>query len=349
MEQVSFDSYLRAWEKKLSEPMEDELFCIYVANPFCSKKCRFCMYASTPVTKELYAHYYGQYLPRLIEMVRPLLEKKTPDTYYFGGGTASLMTPETMVDIFSRFPNFTETKSKLFEVNPNSFTKEKIDILAQYRFDSISMGIQTFDPEILKRENRDNPSVERLAELIHYAAEKGLFVNVDLLTYYEDASPKNLDILAEDLNTVEQSLQPGKMTIYPRYETYRSSTEAEKVRQIRDLRLLLQDFCQRSGYAVNPETVRTDSNRAILEYGLQDYHLYNLQSKVRAPHVRYNCSGPGSLSAKQNVIGLGGYRTQVPYSYTWQDQQWYIANLRWEPTVFEGHFNDTASITLQFD
>ena len=348
MKQVTFDAFLSAWEQKLSRPME-ELFCIYVANPFCSKKCRFCMYGSTQVTRELYDRYYGQYLPHMIGQVRPLLEKRTPDTYYFGGGTASLMTPKTMVDIFSRFPNFRDTGHKLFEAHPTSTTREKIDILADFGFDAMSMGIQTFDPEVLRRENRENPTIEQLAELVGYAAEKGIFVNIDLLTYYEDASPKNLELLAEDLQTVAGQLQPGKMTVYPRYETYRRSTEPEQLRQIRELRLLLQDFSRRSGYRVTPETVQTEDPHGILAYGIQDYHLYNPTSRVSAPRVRYNCSGPGSLQGSQNVLGLGGYRTQAPYSYIWQEKQWYIANLKWEPTVFEGRFNDTASITLQFD
>ncbi len=339
MERISFDSFISAWDKKLREGFTDEAFCIYIANPFCSSKCRFCLYRSTIVNDELYDKYYNFYLPGLIDRTANLLSLRVPDSFYFGGGTSSLMTCETMEKIFASLPNFKQARVKCFEANPTSMTKDKIDILSAYSFTDMSLGVQTFDVSTLEQQKRPYISIDALAELVAYASKKGIFVNIDLLTYYESAELDNLRILTQDLAVVSEQIKPDKITIYPRYETYWKSTINNRFLQIKRLREVIKSFCNSFSYQINQEFLRVDAD-SVLNYGKGDYHLYNSNRIHNTPHLRYNCSAPGYICCKQNVIGLGGYRRQIPYSYMWQQKQWHMINHDWEPMIIEDTFNN---------
>ena len=45
---------------------------------------------------------------KLLEFYKPVLSSDIIQLYFFGGGTPSLMSPETMRDIFDCIPNFKE-------------------------------------------------------------------------------------------------------------------------------------------------------------------------------------------------------------------------------------------------
>ncbi len=343
MKEISFDEFLKIWREKLSETWDNEIFSVYVANPFCAKKCKFCLYRSTVVTDDLYQQYYDSYLPYVIGQLSELLDTRIPDTFYFGGGTASLMTDTTMRRIFDALPNLQLSKSKSFEANPTSITKEKIDILASYGFTELSLGVQTFCEETLRKQDRDSVAIADLSELVDYATSHGVYVNVDLLTYYESTSPDNITRLSADLEIIKRYVNPGKITVYPKYETYWRSSRDEQILQIKNLRNAIKSFCDESGYIANRDLLSTDNDQEILSFGILDYHIYNTHCSLNAPHLRYNCSGPGYICNHQNTIGIGGYGNQIPYSYIWGRRQWHMVNDNWITRIFEDDFNSTDS------
>lgn len=343
MKIVSFDSFCNDWAQKLDARWpEEEQFCVYVSNPFCRKICKFCIYKSSVLSEDRYRRYYESYLPTLIRRLTPILSIRIPDTLYFGGGTASLMDADTMHTVFGAIPNLELIGYKCFEANPASLSKAKIDVLTEYKFTEISLGVQTFDEAVLNSQGREFASVQDIAGLVSYAARQGLFVNVDLLTNYESDDEENAARLKSDLMLVAQQVNPGKLTIYPRYQTYYKADKAHRIQQIKTLRNCIRSFCEQSQYRINPELVRVDTDDAILSYGATDYHVYNMNAEVHAPRTRYNCSAPGYLQKPQNVIGIGGYAKQIPYSYIWNAKQWYMINHNWQPLLVEAPFNDST-------
>lgn len=341
---VSFESFSNSWRTKLETRWpEEEQFCIYVSNPFCRKICKFCIYKSSILSEHKYQQYYREYLPALISRLTPILAMRIPDTFYFGGGTASLMDVDTMHIIFNSFPNLVLTKYKCFEANPASLSKAKIDVLAEYGFTEISLGVQTFDIATLTSQGRELSSIQEISDLVSYATSRNIFVNIDLLTNYESEYEKNAARLANDL-LLAQQVNPGKLTIYPRYEEYNRADQDNRIKQIQSIRNCIRSFCEQSHYSISPELVHVDSDDAILAYGIMDYHVYNTTSKVAVPHNRYNCSAPGYLKKPQNVIGIGGYANQIPYSYIWKDKQWHMINHNWQTFIVESPFNDSTPI-----
>ena len=80
---------------------------------------------------------------------------------YFGGGTASLMNVDVMKRIFDAIPNFKEIKNKAIEFHPSTLSAEKVQTIIDYKFSFVSIGIQTFDEEMLKSVNRNKVDVEK--------------------------------------------------------------------------------------------------------------------------------------------------------------------------------------------
>jgi len=79
------------------------------------------------------------------------------DTVYFGGGTPSLLDVKQIDDVLDVIlKNYTvsEQAEITLEANPDDLTKEKISLLAQSHVNRLSIGVQSFDQNTLKRMNR---------------------------------------------------------------------------------------------------------------------------------------------------------------------------------------------------
>jgi len=158
-------------------------FGIYFHIPFCLAKCPYCDFVSIPVGSsafgrspvrssafrrdpgnsrlkaELRTQEYDRILaalPRELELAlaaHPDLRGRGLDSVYFGGGTPSLLPAEVVAELirrtFAAFAPWLPVEVTL-ECNPIS---AEIERLAAYRdagVTRISLGVQSFDPTILK-------------------------------------------------------------------------------------------------------------------------------------------------------------------------------------------------------
>lgn len=112
-------------------------------------------------------HLIGEYLRALeIELNDPgawgkgVPEKPVPlDTLYFGGGTPTHLSPEELQRLFELvFQHFevADNAELTVEANPVDLTEEKIAVLVDAGVNRISLGVQSFDNEILKVLERDH-------------------------------------------------------------------------------------------------------------------------------------------------------------------------------------------------
>jgi len=128
---------------------------IYVHIPFCKKRCTYCNFYSTV------NHYdIDSYVDALcLEAAGRTTFMHTHDieTLYFGGGTPSLLTAEHVnkiyVTLLSHY-NLSGLKEFTIECNPDDVTSEFISNLKTTPVNRISIGIQSFDDDVLKFINR---------------------------------------------------------------------------------------------------------------------------------------------------------------------------------------------------
>ena len=132
---------------------------IYLHIPFCNKKCIYCGFYS--VASKFFRDKYIPALEREIDERRDFFSSLYPQdreikTLYIGGGTPSVLDPETikqaitaLKDTFS-FPKeaFKTDDPDIFEftieVNPDDITPDYAKALKELGANRISMGVQSF-------------------------------------------------------------------------------------------------------------------------------------------------------------------------------------------------------------
>lgn len=126
-------------------------FGLYVHWPFCVLKCPYCDFNSHVREKVDEARWLKAMLTELAAFQG---DREGPLTsIFFGGGTPSLMAPDTVAAIIeaaaSRFGLAPDAEVTL-EANPNSAEAAKFAAFSEAGVNRLSIGVQSFDPAVLK-------------------------------------------------------------------------------------------------------------------------------------------------------------------------------------------------------
>lgn len=99
---------------------------------------------------------------REIEMRANYLPDKKLETVYFGGGTPSLLTPTSIDKILNQIAlTFnSDWKEVTLEANPDDLSENNLRSWKSLGIDRLSLGIQSFDEEVLKFYNRAHTANE---------------------------------------------------------------------------------------------------------------------------------------------------------------------------------------------
>ena len=212
MQELNKEEVLSLW-KKTNKPTT-----VYIHSPFCKTQCNYCVYKGSIYNKENYDRYYNDYLPNRIEMYREVLEKGFIKNYFFGGGTPSLMSIDTMKKLFSSLPNLKE-KNNVMEFHPAFWEKDQLYLLKEYNFNTVILGIQTFDNNMLIKQNRPVPKKGSIEEFIRISKNLSLNTMTDII-YFD----KDLDRLFNDIDRC-MDLDVDEISVYVIYK------EADKLRE----------------------------------------------------------------------------------------------------------------------
>jgi len=141
---------------------------IYIHLPFCSSKCHYCNFASGVYPDTMVAPYLEALKSEILNLKTVLSELNIPpeqvafytvDTIYFGGGTPSLIQGESVIEIakfLRRAFDVSPAAEITLEVNPGSVDKYKIQCYREAGVNRISIGMQAFQDETLKRIGRSH-------------------------------------------------------------------------------------------------------------------------------------------------------------------------------------------------
>lgn len=339
---LDMEAFKNVWESR--KWTADESVKIYIDNPFCLKKCRFCIHGSNLAapTSDTYKRYYFDYLPGQLDSFSSIIRNSQVTAVYFGGGTASLMTPSVMRLIFEAIPGFHDIPVKFFESNPASLDKEKMDSLIRYGFTYVSMGVQSLDKDLCILHNRIPISQEKLAKKVAHLQANGVHVNCDLLAFMRTGTVNDLDDLASDLLILENAVKPEVISIYPMYQRisariasngtqfYVDDEADHNYTLISNLRKKLMLFCSASEmYRPVSDNVENLDRKALLANSRIDYTLSSLPAPEQTFMNAYNSSAYPRHSAEQNVLAFGGYGERMPYSYIGKTCYFMHVNLMW--------------------
>ena len=133
--------------------------CIYIHIPFCQKKCKYCSFCSFELLK-----LKDKYLNSLTKEIDFYYKKNPIKTLYFGGGTPGLLEVSELDNLMSIF-NFAKNPEITLEINPDNADLNKLKELKKIGINRISVGIQSFNNDILKIIGR-NHTREKIYECI---------------------------------------------------------------------------------------------------------------------------------------------------------------------------------------
>ncbi len=127
-------------------------FGIYIHWPFCLSKCPYCDFNSHVHDAIDHDQWREAYL-RELEHAAALSRGRTVETVFFGGGTPSLMQPETVAAILEKIKVLSpgaETMEVTLEANPTSVEAGKFRDFRAAGVNRVSLGIQAFNSQDLK-------------------------------------------------------------------------------------------------------------------------------------------------------------------------------------------------------
>lgn len=140
---------------------------IYVHWPFCAKKCPYCDFNSH-VRDQVDQNAWRDGMLREIESFAEKFPNLTATSVFFGGGTPSLMPPDTTAAIIDAIKEHWSPASDVeitLEANPSSVEAARFAEYASAGVNRVSVGIQSLKDSSLKFLGRLHSSKEALAAL----------------------------------------------------------------------------------------------------------------------------------------------------------------------------------------
>lgn len=183
---------------------------LYVHIPFCQTICPHC-----PYNKRLYDEaLYANYRVALLEEIRSFLGEHPHcqiESLYFGGGTPSL-TPdllEEVIDLLSH--GLSETSEIGVEVHPIHASQANLARLRSMKVNRISLGIETFNEEILRKLGRGYSQKQAIMAL--EAAKAVGFECVDVNLIYGIPGQTGDEVLENVQLCIDQNVD--QISAYP--------------------------------------------------------------------------------------------------------------------------------------
>ena len=146
----------------MAEDWEAGGFGLYIHWPFCQAKCPYCDFNSHVAAEIDQARWKSAYLFE-IERVSAELPGRRLTSIYFGGGTPSLMAPDTvaaMLEVIKRAWPVANDLEVTLEANPTSVEAGRFRAFRDGGVNRVSMGLQALNDVDLKRLGRLHSAAE---------------------------------------------------------------------------------------------------------------------------------------------------------------------------------------------
>jgi len=182
---------------------------LYLHIPFCEELCPYCSFHRVRFDKVRAEKYYGA-LKQEIKLYREMGYNFTG--IYVGGGTPTVLIQE-LADLLQYARQSFPIRSISVETNPNHLSHQNISILKQAGVNRLSVGVQTFNDDLLKKIGRYEKygAGEIIAERLKDV--QGYFdtVNADMIFNFPAQSVQMLD---QDIQVL-LDLGMQQITFYP--------------------------------------------------------------------------------------------------------------------------------------
>ena len=293
---------------------DNEDVSIYVHYPWCRSVCKFCIFGALK-----YEDYKGIILPyekatlRMMEKMVPIIEKQEISELFFGGGTPSLWTFDSLKRMREIIPNYDKIGIRRTEIHPYDMTSMRMKYLIEVmQFHHISIGIQSFNEDACREQNRIHVSAERLAEIVTVFQKNGIYVNCDLVALFNGQDIKNWDIFKDDLDKMASIVKPDAITVSPNYreDYYNNSIKFRKIiKEFNDNQSYYHLNYGESAFSLDRMDVIKHMDRPYI-FLTEEY------AKFVVDHPVLNETKTKEQMDNRNMIAFGGIDKEIAFSRT---------------------------------
>ncbi len=204
-----------------------EPLALYIHWPFCLAKCPYCDFNSH-VRERIPQERFRAALRRELAWEAERLGRRELTSIFFGGGTPSLMEPDTVAalidDARRLFAPMGDMEITL-EANPTSVEASRFAAFRQAGVNRVSIGVQSLDPDALRMLGREHSAAQAIAAL---ETARAIFprLSFDLIYSRPGQTPaawqaelrQALALAADHLSLYQLTIEPGTRfeTLYRR-------------------------------------------------------------------------------------------------------------------------------------
>jgi len=276
---------------------------VYIGIPYCPTKCKYCSFASYPISKGKIGKAYNEFVETLLDEISKsgkfLKENNYPiESVYIGGGTPSILTEKDLEDVLKTTResiDFSKVKEFTFEAGRvDTLTNRKLELMKEYGVDRISLNPQTFNEEILKELNRTFDR-EKFDLMYEKAKELGLLINMDFIIGLPNESSDSI------VNTFNEALNYDidNLTIHV-LALKRASTLYKEGQEPKEINL-------------DVEKIYSKINEVISKNSLEPYYMYRQKNSPSwGENLGFAKIGTESIfniemiEENQSTFGIGG-------------------------------------------
>lgn len=286
---------------------------IYIHIPFCKQACHYCdfHFSTSMSTKDL---LLGALAKELVGR-KNYLQGQPISTVYFGGGTPSILSGSELKMILNHVREHYVLAADCeitLEANPDDLSAEKLAELKAMGVNRLSIGIQSFQDEVLTFMNRSHMAKEARACVVE--AQKAGFDNISIDLIYA--------VPSQSMSQWKENLAIAIGMGVQHISAYSLTVEEKTVLAHQKMKGL---FVQMEDEAVNEQFQYLISTLA--DHGFEHYEISNFAQPA------YLSKHNSAYWKDHLYLGIG----PSAHSYDGKSRQWNIANnVRYSQKIKEG-------------
>jgi coproporphyrinogen III oxidase-like Fe-S oxidoreductase len=188
---------------------DDKERLLYIHVPFCEELCPYCSFNRVTFKEDLARPYFEALRQEILVYADLGYDFQA---IYVGGGTPTVLIDELEKTIARACERF-HVREISVETNPNHLIPANLDRLVSIGVNRLSVGVQTFDDNLLKSMQRYHKygSGAEIAERLILTQGRFNTLNVDMIFNFPT---QTMEALEHDLSTI-LNLKVDQVTFYP--------------------------------------------------------------------------------------------------------------------------------------
>ena len=313
---------------------------LYIHWPFCLSKCPYCDFNSHVVASVDHSRWENALVSELTFLSRNQNHKKLK-SIFFGGGTPSLMKPETVFKAIQTAKKIWDVKQPIeitLEANPSSIECQTFNSFKQAGINRVSLGVQAFDDKALSFLGRSHDRLDAInaLEAAHKSFDR---VSFDLIYARPQQTIESwllelgqaVDLAGEHMSVYQLTIEKGT-AFYSQYKNGGFEMPSSET---------AGDF-----YEVTNEKL---SSAGLNNYEISNYAHLGSECQHNMIYWRsedYLGIGPGAHSRLTDIRGKRGATRSLTAPFSWLKEVETKGNALVEQTILSASEQLTETIMM---